>query len=210
MNRRLASQIADLHFAPTEWAKSNLLSEGIQPSVIYVTGNTVVDALLWVLQDSKTAASDDISSVEKWLKQSIGNHEFVLVTGHPRESFGLGLSNICMAIRELAEQYGDLAWIYPVHLNPNVQEPVRKILSGLKNIYLLNPQPYAAFVWLMSRSKFILTDSGGIQEEAPSLGKYVLLMRNTTERPEGIAAGVVRLVGTGQIRNYKKLPRTTQ
>ncbi len=202
INRRLSSQISDLHFAPTAAARQNLLSEGIADRKIFVTGNTVVDSLLQVMEKQshpETAVS--------WTKffESLGvtitqKRRFVLVTGHRRESFGLGFENICQAIRDIALSNLDVDVIYPVHLNPNVQEPVNRVLKGLPNVYLIPPVDYEPFVYLMSRAALILTDSGGVQEEAPSFGTPVLVMRETTERPEGVDAGVVRLIGTGRTR----------
>ncbi len=195
VNRRIASQIADLHLAPTEWSQQNLLDEGISPDQVVITGNTVIDALYWMSAQNKNDPSDDVASVKDWVDKNIGSKKIILVTGHRRESFGSIFEGICHAIAEVADKYPDICWVYPVHLNPNVQEPVYRILGKHPNIYLLEPLSYAPFVWLMDRSCFILTDSGGVQEEAPSLGKPVLVMRNTTERPEGVNAGVVTLVG---------------
>lgn len=211
VNRRLASQIADLHFAPTDWAKSNLLAEGLPASQIVVTGNTVIDALYWILARNENCPSDDVAAIRDWTAANVGDRELVLITGHRRESFGSLFEGICQAIAELARRYPDVCWVYPVHLNPNVQEPVYRILNDSPNIYLLEPLTYASFVWLMKRSRFILTDSGGVQEEAPSLGKPVLVMRNTTERPEGVKAGVVTLVGNRRddiIEHCHRLLRT--
>jgi UDP-N-acetylglucosamine 2-epimerase (non-hydrolysing) len=195
VNRRIATQIADLHFAPTAWAQANLLSEGVPAASVVVTGNTVIDALYWMLEKNKTNPPEEVVSIKKWVDENIGNKEIVLITGHRRESFGELFEGICQAIAELAGKFPDICWVYPVHLNPNVQEPVHRILDDFSNIFLLSPLSYAAFVWLMNRCRFILTDSGGIQEEAPSLGKPVLVMRNITERPEGVEAGIVTLVG---------------
>jgi UDP-N-acetylglucosamine 2-epimerase (non-hydrolysing) len=195
INRRIATQIADLHFAPTEWAKENLLAEGVAPERIFVLGNPVVDALYWVLEKNEKNPSEDVAAIQSWAGKTLGERPMVLITGHRRESFGEGFENICQAITELAGRHQDVCWVYPVHLNPNVQKQVRQILTGKKNVHLIDPLPYAAFAWLMNRSRFILTDSGGVQEEAPSLGKRVLVMRNKTERPEGVDAGVVTLVG---------------
>ena len=190
MNRRFISIIAKFHFAPTELSKKNLLLEGVEPSSISITGNTVIDSLLM---------AKDL--VEKYNQRQpldfVDNKRIVLVTGHRRESFGRGFHNICEAIRELAETT-DCHFIYPVHLNPKVQQPVHSILGGLANVELTYPQSYLSFVDLMQRSYLILTDSGGIQEEAPSLGKPVLVMRDVTERPEAVVAGTVRLVGTSK------------
>jgi len=193
MNRRFVGITANLHFAPTEKAKGNLLQEGVDPKKVFVTGNPVVDALLSI---SSTLAADS-----KLTKKFDSHYDIdiqkklILVTGHRRESFGLGFERICQAISTLSER-NDVQVIYPVHLNPNVQEPVRKILSGHSNVLLVEPLEYLPFVHLMHRSYLILTDSGGIQEEAPSLGKPVLVMRDNTERPEAVDAGTVKLVGT--------------
>jgi UDP-N-acetylglucosamine 2-epimerase (non-hydrolysing) len=195
INRRIATQVADLHLAPTEWAARNLLREGVPADKVLVTGNTVIDALHWVLARNACDPTADVRSIRQWLAEHVAGQDMVLITGHRRESFGDGFQNICQAISSLAYEYPDVAWVYPVHLNPNVQKPVRELLSDRRNVFLLDPQPYAAFAELMQASRFILTDSGGVQEEAPSLGKHVLVMRNTTERPEGVEAGVVRLVG---------------
>jgi UDP-N-acetylglucosamine 2-epimerase (non-hydrolysing) len=195
VNRRIVSHIADLHFAPTEWAKKNLLSEGVAPEQIIVTGNSIIDALQWTLKKIEACPTPDVKAIQALMGKKIGNREMVLITGHRRESFGEGFENICQAVAEVARRHPDVCWVYPVHLNPNVQEPVHRILDNHTNIFLLEPLPYAPFIWLMSRSRFILTDSGGIQEEAPSLGKPVLVMRNVTERPEGVKAGAVVLVG---------------
>lgn len=206
-NRVLADRLCRWHFAPTEASRDMLLGEGSDPAGVSVTGNTVIDALLWV-RDRLARLS-----VERELYASAASvvldetGPVVLVTGHRRESFGQGFDNICAALRELAQAHPDAHFIYPVHLNPNVQGPVRAVLSGLDNVHLLAPLSYAPFVRLMDRSTFILTDSGGIQEEAPSLGKPVLVMRNTTERPEGVAAGTVKLVGTDKDRIVEEVTR---
>ena len=194
MNRRLTTPLAQLHFAPTARARGNLLAEGVASSCIHVTGNTVVDALM--------AAVEKIRSNPE-LEQSLTDHfgfldatkRLVLVTGHRRENFGEGFEEICRAINDIAAR-GDMQVVYPAHLNPNVQEPVNRILGKQARVHLTGPQDYLPFVHLMSRADIIITDSGGIQEEAPSLGKPVLLMRDTTERPEAVEAGTVRLVGT--------------
>ena len=195
INRRLCTQLADLHFAPTARSQENLLGESIPEDRIVVTGNTVIDALLWVLERVRNDPPADVLRWQEWASKSIGDRQLVLITGHRRESFGEGFENICQAIANLADKLPHVHWVYPVHLNPNVQEPVRRILQGKPNVHLLDPLPYAPFCWLMERSAAILTDSGGVQEEAPSLGKFVFVMRNTTERPEGVEAGCVRLVG---------------
>jgi UDP-N-acetylglucosamine 2-epimerase (non-hydrolysing) len=193
-NRVLATHLADLHFAPTEWARDNLLREGVRAESVVVTGNTVIDALL---QARKRAAASR-SKLERGFREIDFERKIVLVTGHRRENFGAGMLAICRAIQRLARRHPDVEFVYPVHLNPNVQRPVRTILGGLRNVHLLEPQPYLPFVFLMDRSHILLTDSGGIQEEAPSLGKPVLVMREHTERPEAVRAGTVRLVGTSE------------
>ena len=203
INRRISSVAADLHFAPTEKARQNLLSEGIAPETTYVTGNTVIDALLATVEKidreklgPRIAA--DLVENHPALAEVFPDQRFILVTGHRRENFGQGFENICRALKEIANRYPEIAIVYPVHLNPNVQEPVRRILGDAPNIHLIEPLDYLPFVFLMSRSHLILTDSGGVQEEAPSLGKPVLVMRETTERPEAVEAGTVRLVGTDE------------
>jgi UDP-N-acetylglucosamine 2-epimerase (non-hydrolysing) len=203
-NRHLLSALADFHFAPTEWAKSNLLKEGTPPGKIWVTGNTVIDALLMVVkrQNSKVRQKTfEQYFNDKWnlsLSSDTLNSKLILVTGHRRENFGESFQNICLALKEIAERRKDVVIVYPAHLNPNVQRPVKRILNTQSNIYLMPPLEYESFVFLMRKSYIILTDSGGIQEEAPSLGKPVLIMRNTSERPEGIKAGAVKLVGTNK------------
>lgn len=196
-NRRLTAPLASLHFAPTAKSQDNLHAEGITAGV-HVTGNTVIDALLDVAGqiEGNRALKDDLASRFPFLDPG---KRLLLVTGHRRENFGSGFEQICLALKTLAQRK-DLQVIYPVHLNPNVQEPVRRILADADNIHLIDPLDYLPFVYLMSRSDIILTDSGGIQEEAPSLGKPVLVMRDTTERPEAVDAGTVRLVGTSQER----------
>jgi UDP-N-acetylglucosamine 2-epimerase (non-hydrolysing) len=194
-NRKLTGGIANYHFAPTQGSKDNLLREGISESNITVTGNTVIDALLWVkkkLNEDKLL-SKKLDSDFNYLDS---NKKLILVTGHRRESFGGGFERICEALNQIANLNPDIQVLYPVHLNPNVQEPVNRILKNNKNIFLIEPQQYLPFCYLMNRSTIILTDSGGIQEEAPSLGKPVLVMRETTERPEAVSAGTVKLVGT--------------
>ena len=200
INRRLCTQLADLHFAPTPRSRQNLLDEHIPGRHIVVTGNTVVDALLWMVRRLQADPPADVAAIRQWAADTFGNARMVLITGHRRESFGEGFEHICKAIRRLSETFEDVHWVYPVHLNPNVQEPVKRVLSRRPNVHLMVPQPYAPFTWLMQRSTLILTDSGGIQEEAPSLGKFVLVMRNTTERPEGVEAGCVALVGNDEQR----------
>lgn len=195
INRRICSVLTDLHFAPTAAARDNLTREGIAAGDVLVTGNTVIDALLWVVERLRVDPPADVRQLAATCNEKLGDRPMVLITGHRRESFGEGFQQICEAIRDLATRHADWGWCYPVHLNPNVQEPVRRLLGGLNNVHLLDPVPYAQFTWLMQRSSIILTDSGGVQEEAPSLAKPVLVMRNTTERPEGVAAGCARLVG---------------
>lgn len=192
MNRRLVGRLADLHFAPTARSQENLLEEGVDPSTVFVTGNTVIDALLWVREKVKKEMPGEAEEIAKL----IGDKQTVLITGHRRESFGAGLESICKAIRRVADAYPDWAFVYPVHLNPNVQEPVNRILADHPGICLVDPLGYEPFVWLMDRCTVVLTDSGGVQEEAPSLGKPVLVMRETTERCEGVEAGNAKLVGT--------------
>ena len=194
-NRVLVSRLARLHFAPTAASRGNLLAEGIPADRITVTGNTVIDALLSVREKAGMtggAGALDPETCGDWIA---GRHR-VLVTGHRRESFGSGFESLCSAIRALAERHPDWRFVYPVHLNPNVREPVGRILRGLTNVALIEPLEYLPFVWLMDSADVILTDSGGIQEEGPSLGKPVLVMRTVTERPEAVEAGTVMLVGT--------------
>jgi UDP-N-acetylglucosamine 2-epimerase (non-hydrolysing) len=197
LNRRLATQMVALHFAPTRLAQAALLREGVSDDVIEVTGNTVVDALFMELarqQDPCVRASIE-SSLSAAIAPDWARRPFVLITGHRRENFGAGFEQICEAIRTLALRYGEYRFVYPVHLNPNVQQPVKRLLNEVDNVALIPPQGYRNFVALMSRCKLVLTDSGGVQEEAPSLGKPVLVMRDSTERPEGVEAGTARLVG---------------
>ncbi|OIN07241.1 non-hydrolyzing UDP-N-acetylglucosamine 2-epimerase [Oceanisphaera psychrotolerans] len=194
-NRKLTGAITSYHFAPTETSQQNLVREGVNAADISVTGNTVIDALFWVR--NKIAMSQHLEQSLAAAYPFLDNSKkLVLVTGHRRESFGGGFERICQALKNIAEAHLDVQVLYPVHLNPNVQEPVNRLLKGVDNIFLIEPQDYLPFVYLMTRSHLILTDSGGIQEEAPSLGKPVLVMRDTTERPEAVAAGTVKLVGT--------------
>jgi UDP-N-acetylglucosamine 2-epimerase (non-hydrolysing) len=190
VNRRMTSIIADLHFAPTKRARQVLLGEGIPDDNIFVTGNTVIDALMRIRQEIRHNPPDIPG-----IKSAIKKKKLVLVTGHRRESFGEGFEQICLALKDLILKHKDICIIYPVHLNPNVKEPAYRILGNLERIYLIEPLSYASFVWLMDNAYLILTDSGGIQEEAPSLGKPVLVMREVTERMEGVEAGCVSLVG---------------
>lgn len=195
INRNIAGRIADFHFAPTQRSKENLLQENIAEKSILVTGNTVIDALL--LSVGKLQAENYQDSEIETLQQKIDlSKKIILVTGHRRENHGEGFIQICKALKEIAEKHPETQIIYPVHLNPNVQKPVYEILSGIDNIQLISPLNYPAFVWLMEKSTLIITDSGGVQEEAPSLGKPVLVMREITERPEAVEAGTVILVGT--------------
>jgi UDP-N-acetylglucosamine 2-epimerase (non-hydrolysing) len=194
-NRRLTGAISNFHFAPTEMAKENLIRENIDPATIYVTGNTVIDSLYYV---TDLIEKNDILNceLEEKFKYLDWNKKIVLITGHRRENFGKGFENICQAIQQLSSENLDVQFIYPMHLNPNVRAPVLKYLSKADNIFLIEPLDYLPFIYLMNKSYLILTDSGGIQEEAPSLCKPVLVMRNTTERPEAVNAGTVKLVGT--------------
>jgi UDP-N-acetylglucosamine 2-epimerase (non-hydrolysing) len=211
-NRVLTSHIAALHFAPTTGSRDNLMREGIDAKCITVTGNTVIDALLHTLRRVKKS-QPRIEGLDAGLIKGRKTPRIVLITGHRRENFGKGFESICRAIRDLASRFSDVLFVYPVHLNPNVQAPVMKILGNndgrvlLPNIHLIDPLPYLPFVALMNRATLILTDSGGIQEEAPSMGKPVLVMRDTSERPEAIAAGTARLVGTSQERIVREVSR---
>ncbi|MDT8443888.1 MAG: UDP-N-acetylglucosamine 2-epimerase (non-hydrolyzing) [Desulfuromonadales bacterium] len=211
VNRRLTSVLADLHFAPTQTAKQNLLHEGITEESIQVTGNTVIDALLLATEKIKkerleSRIVDELLAHYSSLRRVFGDNapllskKMLLVTGHRRENFGSGFESICQALKTIATSRNDIEIVYPVHLNPNVQEPVLRMLGRIPNIHLIEPLDYLPFVFLMGCSTLIITDSGGIQEEAPSLGKLVLVMRDTTERPEAISAGTSRLVGTDAAR----------
>ncbi len=204
MNRRLIGRLADQHFAPTQHARDTLLGEAIDPATVHLTGNTVIDALLRVRQQVRDQPPELPAGLQQTLN-ALNGHPLVLVTGHRRESFGSGFESICEAIREVAELQPDVHFVYPVHLNPNVREPVNRILAGHSQIHLVEPLTYEPFVWLMDQATVVLTDSGGVQEEAPSLGKPVLVMRETTERPEGVEAGNARLVGTGRQRIVQEL-----
>ena len=205
-NRTLTGHLAMYHFAPTENSRQNLLRENLSGKRIFVTGNTVIDALLWVRDRvmNDKALNADLSQRYPFLSQG---KKMILVTGHRRESFGQGFEQICHALAEVAANNPDVQIVYPVHLNPNVSEPVNRILGHIDNVMLIEPQEYLPFVWLMNHAWLILTDSGGIQEEAPSLGKPVLVMRETTERPEAIDAGTVRLVGTDSQRIVDEVTR---
>lgn len=200
-NRQITGVLADFHFAPTQSAKQNLIKENKNPNSIIVTGNTVIDALLLMIDkiEKNVNLRDEITSILRLKYSNFGSErKFILVTGHRRENFGDGFLNICDALKNIAQNNPEIDIVYPVHLNPNVQKPVREILSNLNNVYLIDPLEYEKFVYLMSKSFFIITDSGGIQEEAPSLGKPVLVTRDTTERPEALQSGTVKLVGTNK------------
>ena len=198
INRSITGRITDYHFAPTTTSKENLLKENIDERNILVTGNTVIDALNFSV--AKVSSSDFFDSEIEKLKQIINSDKIILVTGHRRENHGQGFIDICSALKDIAIQYPEAQIMYPVHLNPNVQKPVYNLLSNIPNIKLIEPLSYPAFVWLMEKSYLIITDSGGVQEEAPSLGKPVLVMRETTERPEAVEAGTVKLVGTDKYK----------
>lgn len=204
INRRLISPLADVHFAPTEKAKEVLLSEGYSQNSIHVTGNTVIDALLLVKRQMGEKVPTEIPAETL---QKIGGKKVVLITGHRRESFDGGFESVCHAIMDIAHRFEDVEFIYPVHLNPRAREPVYRLLQGHSRIHLLAPLSYEPFVWLMNRASVILTDSGGIQEEAPSLGKPVLVTRESTERPEGVEAGNASLVGTDRSKIVAGLSR---
>jgi len=200
-NRQVISKLSKWHFAPTELSKKNLISEKIANKNILVTGNTVIDALHWVLdriEKDPKRKNKIVRSLNSLLPFDWKKNKFILITGHRRENFGEGFLEICKALKYLSERYEDLNFVYPVHLNPNVQKPVRDILSKQKNIHLIEPLEYEPFVLLLKLCYIVLTDSGGIQEEAPSLGKPVLVMRNLTERPEALEAGTVKLVGANK------------
>lgn len=202
-NRQVASRVTRWHFAPTELSRANLIAERVEDEDITVTGNTVIDALHWVLNRIDTDGDRSVrltQSINQALPFSWQSDRFVLITGHRRENFGNGFLQICEALRELASKFDDVHFVYPVHLNPNVQKPVRTILEGLSNVHLVEPLDYEPFVYLLKHSYIVLTDSGGIQEEAPSLGKPVLVMRDVTERPEALDAGTVELVGANKQR----------
>jgi len=190
LNRQVTSKMTRLHFAPTAQSKQNLLNEGFSENSISITGNTIIDSLNWVLEHSE--------DLDVEFPFDLQHSRTILVTGHRRESFGYGFQQICEALKTIAKQKPDIQIVYPVHLNPNVLEPVNRVLSNLPNLHLIEPLEYQHFVYLMNQSTLIITDSGGLQEEGPSLGKPVLLMRDTTERPEAVEAGTVKLVGTNQ------------
>lgn len=210
-NRKLTGALVKYHFAPTENSKKNLLKENIPASQITVTGNTVIDALFLAINrietENKLRINLEKSVSLKLTKMDIDSSKIILITGHRRENFGDGFINICEAIQSLATKFPSVQFVYPVHLNPNVRRPVKNLLSGIENIKLIEPLGYLEFIYLMSKSYLILTDSGGIQEEAPSLGKPVLVMRDTTERPEALKAGTVELVGTNKQVIIEKVSR---
>jgi UDP-N-acetylglucosamine 2-epimerase (non-hydrolysing) len=202
-NRQMAGKLARWHFAPTEQSRKNLLAEGVRDDAIAVTGNTVIDSLLWMLNkvESEPERQNAVFALlSARLDFAWQERRFVLITGHRRENFGAGFLQICEALKELAQSYPDVHFVYPVHLNPNVRQPVQSILAGLSNVHLIEPLDYEPFVVLLKHCYLVLTDSGGIQEEAPSLGKPVLVMRDVTERPEAVEAGTVRLVGANRAR----------
>lgn len=208
-NRVLTGRLATVHFAPTERNRQALLNDRVDNNKIVVTGNTVIDALQWVVEkiNNSTNLQRDIkvALTQAGLSTEALNNRYVLVTGHRRENFGSGFENICAALRDLALTNPDTHFIYPVHLNPNVQEPVNRLLGALSNVHLIEPLGYEPFVYLMQHSYLVLTDSGGVQEEAPGLGKPVLVMRDTTERPEAVEAGTVRLVGAVRAKIVKEV-----
>ena len=201
INRQIAGRICDYHFAPTKTSKDNLLKENISKSSILVTGNTVIDALFESKKRVKSYSSPAIKNINSNISKG---QEIILVTAHRRENHGLGFERICKALKKIASEKKQIKIIYPIHFNPKVQEPVKKYLSGLDNVLLIDPLSYPEFIWLMNRSKIIITDSGGVQEEAPSLGKPVLVMRDTTERPEAVEAGTVILVGTDKNKIFSE------
>lgn len=207
MNRQITGRIASCHFAPTEKSKDNLLQEKVQESSVHVTGNTVIDALLHVRERLTSSEATESKVVQTILKSgydvsrlTMANRKLILITGHRRENFGAGFISICEAIKELGEKYPDVDFLYPMHMNPNVRQPIQQVFGtsahSLQNVFFTEPLEYLSFVYLLSKSHIVLTDSGGIQEEAPGLGKPVLVMRDTTERPEAVVAGTVKLVGT--------------
>jgi len=207
-NRQITSKISNWHFAPTKLSKMNLINEGVENESIEITGNTVIDALFWVIERLEHD-SDRRNSVVAFISNKLNfdwiNSKYILITGHRRENFGEGFINICEAISNLAAKYKDINFVYPVHLNPNVQDPVNLLLSKHSNIYLIEPLEYEPFLYLLKHSYLVLTDSGGIQEEAPSLGKPVLVMRDVTERPEAVEAGTVKLVGANKDKIIKEV-----
>lgn len=206
MNRTFISKITKWHFAPTEKSRENLLKENVSSENVFVTGNTVIDALHLCLEkiksniDTEKRVVDEIRKGGYDTERLDGERKLILITGHRRENFGEGFMSICKAIKRLAEEYNNIDFVYPMHLNPNVRKPISEVFGDKKqsNLFFIEPQEYMSFVYLMSKSHLVLTDSGGIQEEAPSIGKPVLVMRDTTERPEALEAGTVKLVGTDE------------
>lgn len=198
MNRQVTDRLCDFYFAPTEMSRQNLIKEGVNRNKIIVTGNTVIDALFLALNliEQNSELRNDVISILKEKGYNFSDRKILLVTGHRRENFGDGFLNICKALKQIAKDNPEIDIVYPVHLNPNVQKPVYELLKEIDNVFLISPLDYLPFVYLMKKSYLILTDSGGVQEEAPSLGKPVLVMRDTTERPEAVDAGTVKLVGT--------------
>jgi UDP-N-acetylglucosamine 2-epimerase (non-hydrolysing) len=212
-NRQVASKVTRWHFAPTDLSRSNLLAEGVPEGAVTVTGNTVIDALHWVLGriEAEGGRAEGLARGLNAMLPFAWQHErFVLITGHRRENFGDGFLQICEALRELAQRFAAVRFVYPVHLNPNVQQPVRALLGALPNVHLIEPLDYEPFVYLLKHCHLVLTDSGGIQEEAPSLGKPVLVMRQVTERPEAVQAGTVALVGADRARIVEGVARLLQ
>jgi UDP-N-acetylglucosamine 2-epimerase (non-hydrolysing) len=220
INRQLAGVLTDYHFAPTPWARDNLLAEGIPPERVWVTGNTVIDALQIIAGRVEQEKEKWRSYFDREYRLSLNGKRLILVTGHRRENFGPGFESICWALRDVVESFADVVVVYPVHLNPNVQRPVRQILAPVsdepragqtgRRLFLLPPLDYAPFVYLLSQSYVVLTDSGGIQEEAPALGKPVLVMRDVTERPEGVWAKTVKLVGTDRAMIFQEIKELLQ
>lgn len=195
VNRQITARVSDYHFAPTDKSRDNLLKENVNEASILVTGNTVIDALFESVSRVENLVGSTVDAIKSQIYEG---QEIILVTGHRRENHGEGFNSICKALKRIAQEKPEVKIIYPVHLNPKVQEPVHRILSGLDNIMLIDPLSYPEFIWMMNQSKIIITDSGGVQEEAPSLGKPVLVMRDTTERPEAVDVGTVLLVGTNE------------
>jgi UDP-N-acetylglucosamine 2-epimerase (non-hydrolysing) len=207
-NRQVVSKIARWHFAPTIESKANLIAENIEDQSVIVTGNTVIDALMW-MDSALTSNKNLFSKIDDYFRSILdffpSEQKYILITGHRRENFGKGFLEICAALKELSQKYSSLHFVYPVHLNPNVQKPVNELIGRIENIHLSPPQDYEKFVFLLKHSYFVLTDSGGIQEEAPSLGKPVLVMRESTERPEAVEAGTVILVGANRTTIVSKV-----
>ena len=207
-NRQVVSKLAKIHFAPTESSGKNLILENCPTSNIFITGNTVIDSLHWVINRFKKDSKREdniVKFLSEYVSFDLDKNKFILITGHRRENFGKGFIDICEALSELAIKFPDMHFIYPVHLNPNVQEPVNAILSKLENVHLIAPLDYEPFIYLLTKCFLVLTDSGGIQEEAPSIGKPVLVMRDVTERPEAVTAGTVKLVGANKINIIKEV-----